>query len=292
MCVCVCRGRLQKLIRYIRKAAYKVSCLYKLRSCDALIIGGGELIAAGRSFFDPLLQWIRTAAKHKIPIFLFSVGVAGSFSAEQLCLLKDALGKAELIYTRDSASAEKLQKILGDASPDIHVVPDSVFSLSCPPADEGKKVLFGITGLARHNKHKIMPFQTEQEQFDYYLTEMKSRFDPEKVTVIYNDKNDKKTAEKFIAYAKEKGTNLRPLADIQNEDEYIKLISEAGTVFSPRMHACILGLIMNKEVIPVVLSEKMQTFYHTYFAPAADVKELRPPVEAAAAALKKKIINS
>lgn len=285
------RDYLQRIIHYLRKIFYKKSCFNKLKKSDAIIIGGGELISNGNVFFNSLLQWINTAKKYKVPIFMFSVGVVGGFSELQTKLLKSALSDVELIYTRDSVSAYKLNNILSGDTSKIKVVPDSVFSLTCKVPKNYSGVLFGITDLARHNKHKLIPFESESEQFDYYLGELTSRFNAKEVSIFYNNNGDKKTAKKFIAYAKSKGIEFKSFLEIENENEFIRLISECQTVFSPRMHACILGLVMEKEVFPVVLSEKMKSFYDTYFNENLVLAKKREIVTVAADELKEIIFK-
>ncbi|MDN6722393.1 MAG: polysaccharide pyruvyl transferase family protein, partial [Staphylococcus equorum] len=196
--------------------------------------------------------------------FLFSVGVTGDFSEKQKRKLNKFLKDYKDIYVRDFESQQKLSTLINKDSPKVNFIPDCVFSFPCVQTESEDKLMLGVTSLLRHNKHKKVKFDSEADLFDWYLLKLNEMRTNEAVELIYNDNQDKKTAKQFIKYAHSKGYNFHKLVEIENEKHFIELLSTAKKIISPRMHACILGMVLGKEVVPVIFSEKMYNFQQMY----------------------------
>jgi len=112
--------------------------------------------------------------------------------------------------------------------------------------------MLGVTSLLGHNKYQKIKFANGTDLFDWYLSKLNVVRTNETVEVIYNDSQDKKTAKQFIKYACSKGYNFPKLVEIKNEDQFIELLTTVKKIISPRLYSCILGIILGKEVVPIV----------------------------------------
>ena len=65
------------------------------------------------------------------------------------------------------------------------------------------------------------------------------------------------------------------VCNIKTLEDFKKEIAKCKMVISPRMHACIFGLIYNKEVVPICISKKIQAFFDEYMYSAHDMESFR-----------------
>lgn len=281
------------IFRRFRKFCYQLSWEIRVSNYDAIIFGGGELISARAGFFNAFVKWLSYIKKRckKTKLYLFSVGVTGDYTSEQIQILNRLLSGFEQIYVRDIQSKRLLCKITNLSEETVYVTPDSAFALPMrKTVVDDHKVLLGLTSLSRHNKHEKLKFESNEEMFEYYHKLLEG-YSTEKDTVqlIYDDVQDRKTAELFLAYVQKKAPRYTiRLVQIEDEDDFWNEIGEARVVISPRMHACIFGLIQGKEVVPIVLSDKMESFQKAYFEPSTSVEQLTKRVLSSA----EHIINS
>jgi polysaccharide pyruvyl transferase WcaK-like protein len=65
-----------KMIKWYVKNRNRILTLsQKLVNCDAVIIGGGELIQDNNFFLPALYIWVKEIRKRNIPIYYFGIGV-------------------------------------------------------------------------------------------------------------------------------------------------------------------------------------------------------------------------
>ncbi|GLL52299.1 polysaccharide pyruvyl transferase family protein [Tetragenococcus halophilus] len=283
----------KRATRYLKKIVYKLFCIKEVSKSDAVIFGGGELIASNGIFFSSFIQWnkIIKAVNKNCKCFLFSVGVTGDFSEKQKGKLNQYLMDYKGIYVRDFGSQKKLSDLTNENPTKVDFTPDCVFSLCCEQTKSEDKLLLGITSLFRHNKQKKIKFDTETDLFDWYLLKLNEMRTNETVEVIYNDNQDKKIAKQFIKYAHSKGYKFRKLVEIKDEEQFIKLLSTAKKIISPRMHACILGIILGKEVVPVIFSEKMYNFQQMYCNKHTDLTSIASNINESAEDIITKVLK-
>lgn len=225
-------------------------------------------------------------------LFMFSVGVTGEYDETKKEQYQQVLETMDGIYVRDKKSKERLEKLASDKVCEIKVIPDSVFSLSGESAKPSNKVLLGITGLFRHNKHNMLTFESENSMFEYYLDMIKGdAYKGKSVGLIYNDKNDKKASEAFLKYASEHGRDDLTLEKITDEHELQKIIAGANTVISARMHALILAYSAGKQVVPIRFSEKMLSFEERYLKNKVDITEMKKELFEAVTEVKDNILR-
>ncbi len=270
-----------RLLRFI----YKQKCKRMIRESDCVIFGGGELISSSETFFSTFVEWNRLIDKSngKKIKFLFSVGIEGEFSEFQKEQLTKILKNYSGIYVRDEKSYQLLLDITDSLYiHKIHMMPDCVFALKQEYKSPKKNIaLLGITSIERHNKHNKLHFNNKCDLYDYYykrLNDIRTSYNID-VSVIYNTRGDRKVAYEFKEYLKLKKNDDVCIINTDTNEKLIESISKATMVISPRMHACIVALVYNCKVMPVVLSKKMENFDVLYIKNKRNIQELRASVK-------------
>lgn len=278
---------IRKIIDLIFGKLYKRYCIWKTKTADAVIIGGGELIAPG--FYNSFIEWCNIISKSKTinKRYLFSVGVTDGFTSEQIKSINGYLSYFSSIYIRDYNSYDLFIKQFTYDNSRVFIMPDAVFSLKLKQVVNKQKVLlFGMTDRQRHNRHGVITFNTDDDLLLYYeklLEEIIEERPELKIKLIYDSYLDKKIIKCFYHHIVKKNPDYKKRVeqqDITDEVFFMNLINESSDVVSPRMHACIVGMVSGAKVKPIIISAKMNTFYDLYFSSdqIKSISELREDV--------------
>lgn len=255
---------------------YSMFNIIKNNKFDLVIIGGGELVQSNLLFPIALYIWTKKIKKSNcnIPIVLFSVGVTSKYVWYNKFFVERALNNCDYVYVRDPKSLENLKSIFNISASEM---PDSVFSMELNKYSQVKdQVLFGITSFERIVKHK-QNFKTEIEYFESKYNEIK-KFNSDNIILIYSNIVDYKSCIKFKKFVLEKyNINLR-IGEYRTLDEFIELINESSLIISNRMHALILGLVLNKTIECDCISLKVEEFKQKYLNERIELKHLSQQV--------------
>lgn len=241
---------------------------------DYIIFGGGELINS--SFSQSLCEWSDNISKYQptAKVYIFAVGVTDNFSPTQKKETMALLRKACSVYVRDINSKRNLYTIFGLDSLEI---PDSVFyNLYERDCNENLYSLYGISEYKRLVLKHNNKFSCKD---DYYNMCIKDIEHKEKsghiINLFYTTKADLEEVYEFNDYCKSTIGKEYAIAKIYDLDSLLSCILCSYAVFSPRMHACIIALIMHKHVEPIIISEKMRNFKEKYIDSKIDLFELK-----------------
>lgn len=242
-------------------------CLQKTQF-DYVFIGGGELIGPG-AFSVALKYWGRQICKWQpnAKVIFWSVGVASNCTSRDVNNMRSILEHSKAIYVRDGKSQANLEQKWGLHSIEI---PDVVFSQSTMTTEQRLRhgILYGITSFSRLQKHQTLYLSSEQEYFEYSLQQIIS-MNSDSVKLFYTTQDDLYACQRFQNYCDNRGYNIE-IASYDNLQGLKEEIVRAETLCSPRMHACILGLLAGTKVIPVLISPKMESFNNKYMSPIYD----------------------
>lgn len=250
-----------------------------IRSYSAVVIGGGELIQDNNIFPVALYLWISyiRRANPKLPIYFFGVGVTDKFCDFTKCLLNNVLKSVTKIYVRDYNSSVNLKNVFGI---DSEVIPDVVFSASFKKAEHKERLaLLGITSLARLIYYAYC--QNKDEYFEILRKRviiLKEQYSL--VQIVYSDNGDKALAKKFKDWLQETYSEDVQIAQYSTLDGMLDLIGRSAYIESPRMHACIIGMLCGCEICAVEISPKMQTFKEIYIDSSKQIEQLAEEVNA------------
>ncbi len=273
------------IICYIKKAIYLLKWNIKNRKkiesivgshYDCLIFGGGELIQSNYSFPRMIKVWAHAFLKENknAKIHFLAVGVTSNFSkGDRNCFLK-VFRKTESVYVRDETSKLNLKTVFSINS---HLVPDVVYALEEPKRKVSNSVaLYGLTSINRILRYNFSHISSINEYFEFCYNDLLSKYLNHKTKVIlfYEDISDKKTCMLFSNYVKSKKNVSLEVANYETTEEFKELILSSKYVSSPRMHACIFGLLYGKEIEVIKISPKLQSFEKDYVQKNPPSKEL------------------
>lgn len=237
--------------------------ILKIKKYDMVLIGGGELIQSNVTFPIALNLWVKNIKKYQkeVPIVLFSIGVSNNIQNYDKYLIASSLKYINQIYVRDYNSLNNLKNIF---KKDAKLVPDIVFSMDIPNArKEDNKILYGITLFDRISRHNNI-FKSKKEYYNHVFNELEKLKKEGNVSLIYSNPEDFNACLDFLEYTNNKyGVNY-DLPKYETLTEFIGLIQSSKVVISPRMHALIPGVLCKKQVYPVCISDKINTFNNLY----------------------------
>lgn len=123
--------------------------LRTLRSCDALISGGGSMLQDATSaktipYYTGIIGLARLLGK---PVFVYAQGIGPVKRAWLRPLVRAAINASRIVTVRDEESAALLARF-GAARGRIGVVPDPVMGLTLQGEAEGAPVAAGVPGSA------------------------------------------------------------------------------------------------------------------------------------------------
>lgn len=250
------------LLKYknsIKQEFYKVA---GKKEYDLVIIGGGQLIKTKSVFPYVLLSWYSILRKHlDCQIVLAGIGVDTSYTLIEKILYGKLLKKFDAIYVRDYKS----QKVLKDKfNIKATYIPDIVFSYSkynYTVLDvEKKKILvmiFSYNSYINNTDEKI----SKEEYYKSWLNIIIDNLEPDlEVTLGYTTIGDKIETLEFANFLK---TNAGFNFNVLDNDELISLtehLKSTDKLISGRMHGMLLGLNYGCEIVPFVVSPKIETF--------------------------------
>lgn len=259
---------MRKLLLPVAQKIYLKNCSRIVNENDTFIFGGGELLSPG--FLKYFLKWnsLIESKTEKYHRFLFAVGFVNSFNEDDIIKLGDVLSHFDGIFLRDQNSYDCFVERLKKCNlSNVHVMPDSVFSLKTPNITHKEGIAFGITSAKRHQKHGVVSFNNDLELYEYYekiLEHLKAQYNEKLIHFIYNTDSDRICMKGFLNYYNQKHNTSLRLANIKKEDDLINIINRSAVVASPRMHACIVACVCNSIVEPILISKKMQSFGEIY----------------------------
>ncbi|MCR5836548.1 MAG: polysaccharide pyruvyl transferase family protein [Lachnospiraceae bacterium] len=244
---------------------YKQLILLNRAKYDVLIIGGGELIQSNNLFSWLIKDWCRFLKfnNKQLRIYLFAIGVTKEFTTKDNAIFTKIIKNVDKIYVRDNGSVCNAKKIFNVSA---NLIPDSVvgaYELS-NEVNNLDTSLFGITSFKRIKKYGFESIKSPQEYYDWCINEINClNVADENVKIIYADTNDKIECLKFMKYIENMNRHFK-LAEYSSLEEFDNEVRNCRQVISPRMHACIFGLLYGKKVVPIIISEKMKSFISEY----------------------------
>lgn len=227
---------------------------------DYLIIGGGQLLKTACYFPYALRKWIDFGKKHARKIILIGVGADSSFSQIEKKIYIKSLKECERIIVRDSFSQKILSEIFGVES---SVLPDVAFLYSKSMIGHFRDELYPV----------VMPFDFDTykyhfkntKTFEEYYFEWKKYIDDElekcdRVMLAYTTSEDKKACYLLKDYLGKQYNSKVLIKETDSLDSLIDCISHATKLYTSRMHAMIIGYMMNKDIECVSVSQKTDQF--------------------------------
>jgi len=259
------RFKIMKTVKWALSHHTLANNVYDYASIDCVIIGGGELLQDNNAFPFALYKWVK-AIKEVNPschIYLFGVGVTNSFSLISKFFITKAVSKIDGAYTRDAKSRKNLKDIFDIDSIEM---PDVTFLFkTIENTNQKEGALLGITSYYRVKYYGA--FDSENQYFEkmYKIADNLCK-KYENITCIYSDNDDNAACHEFVKWCNKNKGVLYNVASYKDLDGFIRLIDKSLFIESPRMHACILGMLLGCDIKPIIISEKMKSFSGKYLS--------------------------
>lgn len=250
---------------------------------DLVIIGGGQLILSNSTFPSAIYKWTKYIKKNfqSAKVTIFGVGIGGNFNFYEKYLEKKSLRLIDQIFLRDTKSMAILESELDFSS---RYTPDVVFNLSdVKPitVDKTNAVLIGITDYAvykRYNQNGITKEQYYSQWKDYVVKYLNLNYE---VKLFYTSIRDLSESIKFQEYLSESLNLEVSVITVETLDDLIIEIAKAKIIVSGRMHGLIIGYSYGCEVVPYILSEKIESFNEEYIQKSSNLKEIQDNINSA-----------
>lgn len=227
---------------------------------DAVVIGGGELLADHRGFNSSFATLCNYFHKKRIPVLV--TGVSGNYPNDYRAeRYRAALHKCAYISVRDH-STEKM--MLDKYGIKCAYAPDVVFSyqkLYSLPKNSSRHLLCVPVPFSRE-QFSSMGLHTEEEYADYLI----SQFNQTNLPVLFSStvKGDLPYVKHLADLVQQRTDHKIVLSNDFSFEKFMEDLSSAEVVISGRMHACILGVVCGVAIKPIPYREKLATFSSEY----------------------------
>lgn len=236
-----------------------------VESCDAIVIGGGQLLTDINFAFPPrLLAVARLAKKYEKPLAVFGCGVGRDWGYLAIRMYQEVLATASYVSVRDHESANLLsQYLVGCGKVNVH--PDPAFyaatKISRQSSPSARK-LIGINFQPAAHFRAFVPGLrnlSDQDYSDFWYKLIRSAcVMGETIIVLTNgDPADYETAQQVVTKLTGEGFSVelanRPIEPKQLYEQ----LSRLSTLICTRMHAGIVAYGLGVEVIPISWDRKV-----------------------------------
>lgn len=256
-----------KYILMYKKRLNKIQKKEEILNCNALIIGGGQLIKHHSVFTYCMINWIRFAKKRNIPILIYGVSMDSNLNSIEKLIYRKAMKNVDLINVRDYQTAELMKRYFNIK---VHVSPDIAFTYY--------KYIKTEKRTKKNNDILVLPYdlltakysfsnkETQRENYEKIIDRINQENTNSKsqsIILTATTSSDLEECHKFYNYLNNKGYNSK-IIKANNINELTDLIWNCKVLITGRMHAMIMGLVCKRKVSPIVISNKIAVFKNEY----------------------------
>ena len=244
--------RLFRKISHLTKTFHMIES-HILKKCDFVVSIAGSIFMETKTLeTDGRIDWFKNVKKD---LYLIGSNIGPIYSKAYVERVKrDVFSRAEDICLRDKKSYELVKDIKK-----VRYAPDIVFSLDVDKYKdtiEKKKVIISVINIDDKNKQMVNP---DKEKYYNMINNFINKFNSEKYEV---ELFSFCSAEKDDIAIKELLTQNNNYSKVKtyyydgNVDSAIKELASAQVVIGTRFHANVLGMLLNKAVIPIIYNDK------------------------------------
>ncbi|MGY8900601.1 MAG: polysaccharide pyruvyl transferase family protein [Paraglaciecola sp.] len=242
---------------------------------EAVILGGGQLLLTGRAFPVAIFTWVMISKLKSKNVYILGVGCGEKFSWLEKRLISTALKNAKSIYVREHESVEKLSQNFGVTA---KCCPDLAFGLTplnCHDKTKISRAVVSVTDISVHNRYakelNRTPLYCHQTYIDMWFDMLMKEVNENGVNIeelVFSSTTESDARFTKMLYNRvvesKASLSLIIIDEVQNLDDYRRLISESNFVFSGRMHTLILAKIEGVRIVPWIISKKIDNFLLGY----------------------------
>ena len=242
--------------KFLKAITFKNLCIENIlkRNCDLLVHIGGSIFIEKNE--DDLEMWKKCFnwyyKKPQIPYYIIGCNFGPYKSKKFVNLIEqNAIKNAEDVCFRDNKSYEIFKN-----NNNVRKAADIVFSLDVSPykKQKNKNVIFSVINLSNRKdisnkkniyENKIIEMIKHYENQGYSITLMsfcKKEGDEETIKSILNQYSS---------------PNIDTYFYDGNIEEALQKIADCDIIIGSRFHANILGILFEKDIIPIAYSDKI-----------------------------------
>ncbi|KZM44897.1 hypothetical protein OA92_03260 [Marinomonas sp. SBI22] len=230
---------------------------------DHVIIGGGQLVLSNDTFSFAMFIWVLLLKIYgNNNITILGVGLGDKFNFLDKLLFKCSLRFVTRIYLRDKESQLTLEKIFKLDSGFIYDLAFIHNKINFESVEENE--YSSLLGVISYDVYKKYAKDEPLSKYDFYETWIsllsESNVSLKDVKLFYTTEDDKKASLEFINYVNHKYSIKLEMLDTDQLDVLVTIISKSELVISARMHALILAITHNKDIVVYPVSEKLIEF--------------------------------
>jgi len=246
---------------WILKNAKRISRA-ALNEYEAIVIGGGQLLLANGIFPLALVAWISLLRiRNKKNIALFSVGLQGSYGKFHRYIFMYIFNNVTSIYVRDELSKDILQRVFNKPSVvtyDSAFIYNNVYQVKQTPPKY--QYLIGVVDYRVYCLYANSDPLTRHEYFETWVAHLGDAVDFGKTALIYATAEDRSECLNFKNFINKYYHVELDILENVTHNQFLDNLTLGDTVVSGRMHSLILALVSHKQILPYVISEKIEFF--------------------------------
>lgn len=234
-----------------------------ISDCDAVIVGGGQLLTDTNRYFPLRISAVADIAKRlNKPIAFLGCGVGGELSRSGYKSYEEALLNAKYISLRDKGSGNKLREYARDRIT-FHISPDLAFAL--PDSDVSERATNRVCGfnvMPLSIFHRFVPELRDVSESEYLrfwrrLAEGAAKEGLDIVIMTNGNPEDFSQAERINYELKKGGFNVRLLDRPRRPEELYEQVKNVDYLIATRMHAGIIGYTLGCKVATISWDQKV-----------------------------------
>lgn len=218
-----------------------------IKNCDVLISGGGSLLQDVTSLksllYYSFIIWLAQFLKKEVIIFAQGIGPLQKEISQKI--VRNLIGKADLVTVRDTKSAE----MLTNWGINANIVSDPVFSINLTPCEPSETI--GI---------QLRSFKTMNDTFLERLAEVVVReFAQNKIEMyVFQNALDMEISQKFDAMLKKLYPKIQTeIVHSISKNDFIVKISRLKYMIAMRFHAVLVALKMGVPSVAINYDAKV-----------------------------------
>ena len=252
-------NRLKYIIKYKRDLDKQLNTV-NIKDCNGIVIGGGQLLKSKSVFLYCFQYWVKLSRKYKIPLYLYGIGIDDNLSAYEIKKYKCLISNVKYINCRDYFSYEFIKSRFDK---ECSLSPDIAFSYESQMIKSKENVI--VMPYCYHTAVSAFSFLLSRQEYYQMLLEKAMPFilSGKRMIVTATTSADIQESYKFIEWINKKNIEME-MKYIYSIEMFENLFSSAECIISGRMHALIMGKIMDANIIPIEISQKIKQFAYDY----------------------------
>ncbi|HEX8359355.1 MAG TPA: polysaccharide pyruvyl transferase family protein, partial [Longimicrobium sp.] len=236
-------------------------------SCDAVVIGGGQLLVdIGFTFAPRIAEVVRIARRQGKPVAFFGCGAGSQWGPVATRLYGEALGYASYISVRDRASARMVERVLEPGRVVTHADPGFVADTVYPVAAREGTPVVGLGMQPLQHLHNFVPgvrHVDEAAYHDFWATVAAGAAQSGARIELFSNgtTEDHAEATRIHQHLATRGVRATLAERPTVPAELAAVLGHYSAMLCTRMHAGIVGFSLGARVVPISWDRKVNNVW-------------------------------